>query len=55
MLSVVTFVGVVVLGVDFVVRRGAQLVSWLKGAEQTVVNEVKVVGNTVADDIKKVL
>jgi hypothetical protein len=41
MLEVAQLVVVAVLAVDFVVRRGSQVVAWLKGAEETVVSEVK--------------
>lgn len=41
MLSFLTFVGVAALTADLLVRRGAQLLAWVKGAEQTVADEVK--------------
>jgi hypothetical protein len=41
MLSLLTAVGVAVLVADLAVRRGAQVVAWLKGAEATVVSDVK--------------
>jgi len=41
LLEWVSFVGAAVCVVDLVVRRGSQLVSWLKGAEATVVTDVK--------------
>ena len=30
-----------VLTVDFVLRRGSQILTWVKGAEKTVVDDVK--------------
>jgi hypothetical protein len=41
MLSFLTFVGVACLTADLVVRRGAQVMAWLKGAEATAASDVK--------------
>jgi hypothetical protein len=41
MLSVLSLVMVGCLFVDLVVRRGAQVVAWAKGAEATVAADVK--------------
>lgn len=40
MLSFLTFVGVACLTADLVVRRGAQVWAWVKGAETVVVSDV---------------
>jgi hypothetical protein len=40
MLSLLTFVGVACLSADLVVRRGAQVLAWLKGAEATVASKL---------------
>ena len=53
MLELLTFVGVAALTVDLLVRRGSDLVAWLKGAEATVVAEAKSVEQTVSDTVKK--
>jgi hypothetical protein len=49
MFSMLEFVMVACLFADLVVTRGTQLLSLVKGAEATVVAEVK----TVVDDVKK--
>ena len=41
MLSLLSFVGVAALTVDLVLRRGAQVWTWLTGAEKTVADKVK--------------
>lgn len=41
MFATLEFVMVACLFADLVLSRGAQVVAWLKGAEETVVNEVK--------------
>ena len=41
MFSTLEFVMVACLFADLVVARGAQVWTWIKGAEQTVVNDVK--------------
>ena len=53
LLQVVELVLVSGLTVDFVVRRGAQVVAWLRGAEETVVADVKAVEQKVVDTVKK--
>jgi len=41
MFSTLEFVMVAALFADLVVARGAQFLAWVKGAEKTVVDEVK--------------
>lgn len=55
MLSLLTFAGVAALTADLVMRRGAQVWAWMKGAEQTAVSATKNVADTVVSDVKKVL